>query len=113
MHLNLLATMPDRRAVRNALDILPAEVKTTYDMAMERIARRGENDRKLAERVLSWITYAHRPLSLKELQHALAVSSEMSVLDPEAIVPEQILTSVCTGLVVIDKNSNIVRLVRK
>lgn len=113
LHLDLLATKLDPRAVRDALDNLPTEVKATYDITMERIAKQGEEDRQLANRVLSWITHAHRPLSLEELQHALALSPGMSAIDAQAIVPEQILSSVCAGLVTIDKPSNIVRLVRK
>lgn len=101
------------RAVRNALEVLPAEVNATYDIAMERIKSQGEADRKLAERVLSWITYAYKPLSLQMLQHALAVFPGMTVIDPDAFEHELILTSVCVGLVVINEQSNIIRLVRK
>ena len=34
-------------------------------------------------------------------------------MDPEGIVPEQILASICAGLVVIDGINSTVRLVRK
>lgn len=113
LHMDSLAEYSNRAAVRNALETLPAEVNATYDIAMERIARQGEYDRKLAERVLSWITFAYRPLSLKELQSALAVSAGKTVIDFDDFEDELILTSVCTGLVIIDKTSNIIRLVRK
>ena len=63
----------NRAAVRKALEILPKEVNATYDEAMERIERQNEDNKELAKHVFSWITYARRPLSVKELQHALAV----------------------------------------
>jgi hypothetical protein len=80
---------------------------------MKRIEGQPVGDREIAERVLSWITYARRPLSLEELQHAVAISSEMTEMDLDAVVEETILMSVCAGLVVVDKQNNIVRLVRK
>jgi hypothetical protein len=80
---------------------------------MDRISRQTSNDKELAEQLLAWITYAQRPLSLKELQHALATSPGMTDMDHESIVPEQLLTSVCAGLIIIDGNRSIVRLVRK
>lgn len=101
------------RGVRDALAKLPAGVNTTYDEAMERIGRQDGDDRMLAERILAWVTCAYRPLSLRELQHALAVSPRMTHVEPDALVDETILTSVCAGLVVIDENTNIVRFVRK
>lgn len=113
LHMDSLASKSNRRAIRSALESLPSEVNATYDEAMERIKGQTKDDRRLAERVLSWITYAYRPLSISELQHALAVSSEMTDMDFEAIEDEIILISVCAGLVVIDGTGNTIRLVRK
>jgi len=100
-------------AVRKALEILPKEMDGTYDEAMDRIERQNEDDKELAKQVFSWITHACRPLSVKELQHALAVMPGMTNVDPDAIIDEEILTAVCAGLVVIDDESCIVHLVRK
>jgi hypothetical protein len=107
-----LANHSNSRAVRNSLETLPTEVSATYDMTMERIAGQCESDRKLAEQVLSWITHAYRPLSIEELQHALAVFSGMTVMNLDALENALILISVCAGLV-IDEKSIIIRLVRK
>lgn len=100
-------------AVRKALENLPTEVDATYDEAMERIERQSEDDRDLAKEVISWITYAFRPLSVEELQHALSITLDMTDMDFEAIIDTDILTSVCAGLVVIDEESNTCRLVRE
>ena len=70
---------------------------------MERIAMQSECDRELAERVLAWISFAYRPLSLNELQIALSVSAGMSTINSDDFEDELILTSVCAGLVVIDE----------
>jgi hypothetical protein len=108
-----LAGKHNLAAVRRALEILPKEMNGTYDVAMERIEQQNEDDKELAKQVFSWITHACRPLSVKELQHALAVMPGMTSMDPDAIIDEEILTSVCAGLIVIDEESSIVRLVRK
>jgi hypothetical protein len=101
------------REVRKALEELPKGVDDTYDEVMARIQRQDMPHAQLAEQVLAWITHAFRPLSVEELQHALATELETTRLDPEAIIDEEILTSVCAGLVVIDDKRRIIRLVRK
>jgi hypothetical protein len=101
------------REVRTALEQLPQEMDETYDEAMERIERQDDNCKQLAKRVLSWIIYAVQPLSVKEVQHALAVVPGSTNIDPEDIIDDEILTSVCSGLVVIDEERNVIGLVRK
>jgi ankyrin repeat protein len=58
------------------------------------------------------VTYSARPLSLDELRHALAVDEDTHELDPELDLdhPQDVMSS-CAGLVVVDSESNIVRLV--
>ena len=66
---------------------------------------------ELAKKVLSWITYAHRPLKVIELRHALAIEVGASELDEDNIPEGEDLISACAGLVTIDQESNVVRLV--
>jgi hypothetical protein len=115
LHMDMLAIAINGREVRKALQNLPRDTSEIYDDTMKRVEGQIEAHRKLAEQVFSWIVYAYRQLSFEELQHALAVSSdfEMTSMDPSALVDETILTSVCAGLVVVDAQNNIVRLVRE
>jgi len=106
-----LATKGTLNAVRNALKTLPDELDDTYHEAIQRIECQNEYDRQLAEQVLAWIPYALRPLTSKELQHALAVQPGERGLDEGDLPDEELLTSLCAGLVVIDKESTIIRLV--
>jgi hypothetical protein len=78
---------------------------------MQRIMNQNNNDKQLAERVLFWLCFALKPLTLKALQHALAVEPEGSELDEEDLPDEELLTSTCAGLVTVDRESNIIRLV--
>jgi ankyrin repeat protein len=104
-----LATKLTPNAVKRALETLPNDLRETYDEAMERIESQGSECKQLAIRILYWIFYALRPLTVQELQHALAVEPETSELDEGDIPDKELLTSLCAGLVVTDQKSNIIR----
>ena len=65
----------------------------------------------MANKVLSWISYAYRPLTVEELRCALAVTPGQPTFDEDAMTLESTLVSVCAGLVTIDPKSTIIRLV--
>ncbi|KKP06874.1 hypothetical protein THAR02_01071 [Trichoderma harzianum] len=109
--------------VREAVAQLPKQVSGSredkrleilhqaYESAWERINGQKEGFRNLARRVLAWISSAKRPLSTKELQHALAVKIGMDELDKDAIPQVQDMVSFCAGLVTVDERSRVIRLV--
>ena len=113
MYLDALGTKNNRRAIYDALKSLPRGYDATYQEAMQRIQAQNEDDRQLAKEVLSWISYAMRPLSVTELQNALAVQPGDSDLQADALPDEEILLSVCAGLISIERESDTVQLVRK
>ena len=113
LHIDLLISQRSAWDVQKALENLSTEVNDTYDEAMKRIQSQSGVDRKLAERVLSWLTYSCRPLTYQELQHALAVTPQMIDMVTEALVDKCFLIDICAGLVVIDNQSHIIRLARK
>ena len=51
-------------------------LSSAYEEAMERINRQPPGFQVLANNVLAWITCAKRPLTTRELQHAIAVEME-------------------------------------
>lgn len=83
-----------------------------YNDVMNRIDQQLDGWRELARKVLLWITHSHRPLSIRELQEAVAIEPQMEDLDLEKdMTDEEHLVSVCHGLVEIDQESRIIRLV--
>jgi ankyrin repeat protein len=76
---------------------------------MERVNGQGKALRELATTALLWITCARRPLRELELLHALA-TKEIKI-DHGDFVQTNDIISACAGLVTIDEESNIVRLV--
>ncbi|KAF3203746.1 hypothetical protein TWF679_010099 [Orbilia oligospora] len=98
------------KAVKTSLKSLSQSVSgydSMYETAMERI----EHSRGFAKPVLLWIVYAKRFLSPSELQHALAIEMETSELDESNLPDISDIISVCSGLVTIDEDSNVVRLI--
>ena len=82
-----------------------------YEDAMKRIKGQVADQEELAMQVLAWITCAKRPLTTLELQHALAVEIDESELDEENLPQIEDMVSTCAGLVTVDKESDIIRLV--
>ena len=82
--------------VEYALKKLPKGYDYTYESNMERIntistANPNDNTSAIAVKVLSWVVCAYRPLSMLELQHALAIDlnngfSTLAIYDKETLL---------------------------
>ncbi|KAM7191628.1 Ankyrin repeat-containing domain protein [Naviculisporaceae sp. PSN 640] len=82
-----------------------------YEEAMARIKGQEQDQAELAIRALAWITCARRPLRTIELQHALAVEEGEDSVDEDNIPQVDDLVGWCAGLVTVDEQSGIIRLV--
>ena len=78
---------------------------------MERIQGQRAGFRRLAEKVLAWIVCTHRPLETPDLLHALAIERGERKIDEENVPHIDQVVSVCSGLVTVDRASNVVRLI--
>jgi hypothetical protein len=114
LHLDSLVGRRSPKAIRIALEKLPQGSEAydhAYKEAMERIEGQVSDSQELARQVLAWITCARRPLTTLELRHALAVEIGGSKLDEENLPEIEDMLSVCAGLVTVDEESDIIRLV--
>ena len=114
MHLDSLKGKRSVKALRATLETLHTGSQAydhAYNDAMDRIEGQLKDQVVLAKQVLSWITCAKRPLSTAELQHALGVEVGETELDPDSIPLVEDIISVCAGLVTVDEESSIIRLV--
>ncbi|KAK4165515.1 ankyrin repeat-containing domain protein [Cladorrhinum sp. PSN259] len=86
----------------------------TYDLAynviMDQVMGQTRQRADLARKVLSWLTFATRHLSVSELRHALAVDlgGSNTFTDNQPYITDMI--SVCGGLATFDPESGIIRL---
>ncbi|KAJ5186403.1 hypothetical protein N7449_011167 [Penicillium cf. viridicatum] len=122
LYVDSLACKTTLKAIKQTLQELEASspardedtrtraLDNAYEQAMERIQGQVLEHRKLATQVLSWISCARRRLTLAELQHALGIEENTSELDEDAIPNLGLIVSTCTGLVVVDRESDVVRL---
>lgn len=78
---------------------------------MTRIQGQLGEQTELAMQTLSWLACARRPLTSLELQHALAIEEGESSIDEENMPEVEDILAVCAGLVTIENESGIIRLV--
>ncbi|KAI1113474.1 hypothetical protein F5Y14DRAFT_441857 [Nemania sp. NC0429] len=114
LHFSSLIGKDTPKAIRKALQSLVTGSQAydaAYELAMRRIRGQVQEQAERAKQVLSWVTCAQRPLTTFELQHALAVEIDEVNLDRENLPQIEDAVSVCAGLVTVDEESNVVRLV--
>ncbi|KAJ7676953.1 ankyrin repeat-containing domain protein [Mycena polygramma] len=109
LHIESLTTKNTIKALCTALQNLPQDLTATYDE--ERVDRQNEDDKQLAHQVLTWVTNAMRPMSVAELRDALAVEPDTSFLDGDNLLDIDIVLSVCAGLIIVDGESPVVRVI--
>ena len=102
--------------VDETLENLPYGYTETYDKAMDRIdapSLENPSDRStyLARRILALIAFTFRPLSLLELQEALAVDLRKPNYRTAIKYSKKTLVDITAGLVTIDSDEKAVRLV--
>lgn len=65
----------------------------------------------IAHSTFTWVVNAKRPLTVQELQVALAIESGAKKLDVDNLLDIEIILSVCAGLVIVNEQLSVVRLV--
>ncbi|KAI1421745.1 hypothetical protein F5Y12DRAFT_687267 [Xylaria sp. FL1777] len=114
LHLDSLRGKRSARAIRNALSELPKGSEAydaAYTDAINRIKGQLPDQRDLALEALLWITYAKRPLTTIELRHALGVELNETEFYEDNLSDLDDIVSNCCGLVTVDEESDIIRLV--
>ncbi|KAH8802621.1 hypothetical protein F5884DRAFT_846723 [Xylogone sp. PMI_703] len=115
LHLQSIADRLRVGLVRQTLDILPNELDATYNDALERMQKgQGERRGELAMKILMLVSHALRPLKLGEIQHALWIM-EVKVyetsLDTIDVYAEELLLTICAGIVILEDSTSTVRFV--
>ncbi|KAF7505418.1 hypothetical protein GJ744_000964 [Endocarpon pusillum] len=111
LHMESLSKEDNIRDIRESLRKLPEDLDSLYDGALQRIKRQDRRKAARADQVLTLINCAFRPLTMEEVRQALSIRPDDTVLDVEALPRVDSLLSACCGLVVVEDESQIVRLV--
>ncbi|KAJ5154427.1 uncharacterized protein N7500_009866 [Penicillium coprophilum] len=112
-HVERICQQPHVAGVRKSLRSLPENIFDYYHEAMERIGQQEAVLCKLAQDALSFISHARRPLYVNELRHALGVWSSDTDFEESQCVDDNLIVSICNGLVRIDETRDVVELVHQ
>ncbi|KAJ6517782.1 hypothetical protein DFH09DRAFT_1287642 [Mycena vulgaris] len=108
LHIESLREEATIKAVRKALEHLPKGLDTTYDSAMKRIEDQGDKNKQIAYSTLTWVVNAKRPLTVSEIQTALAIEPDSRELDEDNVMEIETILSVCAGLVIVDREASLI-----
>jgi hypothetical protein len=86
------------QVVEAALEALPQGLPDTYVRILGRIEVQSPYMRDLAINCLAWTVYARRPLSTRELRHALAINSKCTVRQDLQTDSPQVILEACGNL---------------
>ena len=96
------------------LEAFPSKIEDVYHQTWNRIVGSGSSRQAyLAKTAFLWVLYARESLHVEVLQMALATCPETYHFDSARLPSESTILSTCRGLLTIDKESQLVRLVRK
>jgi len=111
LHMGALARKHNLTSILAALEALPDRLHDTYDDVMDRIVGQGGEEVGLAMATLTWVVYAREKLTPKQIEHAVATTSELKKLSKYDLTLVDHLILLCCGIVTEDKESGTVRLV--
>ena len=99
---------------KQALQNLPNSPDEAYDLIVARICEAGSHSKLIAFRALSWIFYAKRPLTFRELREAIFLKPGQKDLDPACsdFHPTELVRA-CKSLVLHEEGSGVVRFVHE
>lgn len=90
--------------IKKILKNFPDQLDELYETNLQRMNQ--EEDRELAFLVFSRVVFARRPLTLRELQHALVLEPGQRDFDEESCNEKETILSSTIGLVMIDSGHN-------
>lgn len=101
--LDTLAKCRNRAMLRESLATLPKTLDQTYDRILSAIS---EDDCKFAMRILQWLTFSARPLSVGEIAQIVAIDvARDPAFDPDEVLEDPLeALNICSSLVTVTKN---------
>lgn len=95
---------PSTHDIEDALNSLPVDMHGTYIRILEKIDKQRPAMRTLAKRALLWVVAAGRPLTLKELEKAVAIEPTTTSYADLKSYEEQTVVNACGNFLMVDSN---------
>jgi hypothetical protein len=99
--------------VRETLVNFPPEIQKVYRHTWMRILDQPSNKGIRAQNCIIWVLHAPKSMTVAELQHLSAICLETQEFDPDRIIHIDTIIELCRGLLVVDEETSLVRLVRE
>ncbi|KAH6910848.1 hypothetical protein BKA70DRAFT_94920 [Coprinopsis sp. MPI-PUGE-AT-0042] len=97
--------------IEEAIDMFPAGLDAMYSATLRRIEQQGPRISTAARNFLAWVVLSRGPMKMTVVQDALATCIETGVIDPKRRIAEEDLIPLSCGLVVIESETQTLRLV--
>ncbi|KAH6909719.1 hypothetical protein BKA70DRAFT_1425448 [Coprinopsis sp. MPI-PUGE-AT-0042] len=111
LQLATLRECPNVREVRTTLATFPTDIEDLYRKTWQRILDLAPAKSLLARNTLTWVVHATRSLTIEELLEAVATCPDTHRLEQDRLVQEATLIGLCHGLVAVEEETGLVRLV--
>ncbi|KAH6909746.1 hypothetical protein BKA70DRAFT_175144 [Coprinopsis sp. MPI-PUGE-AT-0042] len=97
--------------VKETLAAFPADIEDLYLQTWQRILNQTPAKVLLAKKVILWVINSTRSLTIDELRHALATCPDTHRFNSSRLVQESVLIGLCRGLLMVEEETRLVRLV--
>ncbi|KAL6892133.1 ankyrin [Trichoderma evansii] len=114
LHMDDLSRCCTLKSIREALKRLPTNVAGAFQASFHQITKKNEQfDLDLAKHALTWIVHAKMSLSVDQILESFAIQYSKGKHYRDSRPTTERLISAVAGLVVVDTDKNIVRLVHE
>ncbi|KAH6906766.1 hypothetical protein BKA70DRAFT_1150947, partial [Coprinopsis sp. MPI-PUGE-AT-0042] len=111
LQLDALSGCLSPQDVSEMLKVFPSSIEDVYHQTWARISNQTRKYATLAKAVLVWVLHASRSMTMEELEWAVATSPDTHKFEASRRVPGTTLLSLCGGLITLEEESRLVRLV--
>ncbi|MCJ1392977.1 hypothetical protein MMC18_005849 [Xylographa bjoerkii] len=110
LHIDRILESTSRAEIEETLENITGTIRDAYANTLRRIQNLPKTRSELALDALMWLSHSKRPLRFAELQEALAVRIGSKNINHKAYVSAKIVLSTCLGLIIIESDTEVVRL---
>ncbi|KAH6888998.1 hypothetical protein BKA70DRAFT_883488 [Coprinopsis sp. MPI-PUGE-AT-0042] len=111
LQLDALSECLSPQDVSDTLKAFPSSIEDVYRHTWVRISNQSRKYASLAKAVLVWVLNASRSMTMEELERAVATSPVNHKFEAGRLVPGTTLLSLCGGLIAVEEESGLVRLI--
>ncbi|KAH6870872.1 hypothetical protein BKA70DRAFT_1069663, partial [Coprinopsis sp. MPI-PUGE-AT-0042] len=111
LQLDALCECATAHDIRQTLEEFPLNIQDVYLQTWNRVLEQRSSHVLMAKAALVWVLNSSRPMTIQELERAIATSPETYKFEPNRLAPGKTLMALCCGLLTLEEESRLVRLV--